>query len=548
MTARLVTVLPVHTGDFHLAMQWLRWVKRLREQPDQVKAVVEDVRWAADPQVDFPIAILHAKSLPLPAVDDLKKMAADIPWTTVHSQPELYERPEHGYAAAANMMFRNALELVEREWPGVPMLWCEPDAIPMRPDWLYEIEEEYRQNEAPFMGDFHPAEISHMTGNAVYPPNWRELAPSLARLPEPKIEQGWDSKCAHETVPQSHRACTIQQIWEPPSPMRAHDLHRIHPDTALFHRCKDGSLINLLAARLGQPEIPLEAPLIRVGPRLGSAERPTGPRIEILIEILIVTHAKDEGFMRYCMRSVSMFCAGFSGVTVVVPRSEEKMFSWLPRKTRVITHEDIPGKGMLMHLIMKSRADELCPDADMILHVDSDCLFWEPTAPDDYLPGGRPLLVTEEYEHLLNPNRRNWRDTVIAATGLHPLYETMVRHPQIHHRAVYKRMRELVEKKHGVGFNDYVLAGRNQFPQTFCEFNTLGAVALAEFPSLYAVRPYDRRSDAQQCGQDYHGSWQYIYRKGRDKLIEGWSHGGIDQYAALFNNCLVGKRPEFFVK
>ena len=523
----IVVVIPVAAPDYHLAVKLLKWIKAIHR-----------------PQFDFPLIVFPARSLGLAEQNNLAILVNQMPQGRLIENPEEYEHPENGYASAANHMLLMALKMMEEFFPGHPMLWCEADCTPMRSSWMYEIEKEYYQNEKPFMGDFHsPSEIPHMTGNAVYPANWRELAPSLLEVVDKSPEWGWDSKCAHETVPQMHHAASIQQIWTMPR-FNDRNLKNIHPQTALFHRCKDGTLIDTLAARSGIPPIPLGEKI--AGPVMSIMAKPgkTAPHMEIFI----VTFARDQEFLSYCLRSIQRYGMNIGGVTIAVPSHERGGYTSLPAGYKIVYFDEPKGKGMLKHLAVKTRADEFCPDADVILHVDPDCMFWEPFQPQDFAPWNKPTIVRERYDVVLNPNRKNWQQVTQNATGIKCPYETMVRHPQCHVRAVYKRTREIIEAHTGRAFDDYVLDGRNEFPQTYCEFNALGAVALQEFSDLYTIEDYDRIADAEACGQDSNGSWQYIYRQGRDKLVETWSHGGVGQYAPLFEKILQGKRPPYVVK
>jgi len=537
----LIVVLPVAKPDFHLAVKWIKWVKELHCSGHLTE------------EENFTVMIYAAKSLDRTALDTLfalidpaghKHPGAVLKWL-LEVQAVGYEHPELGYAAAANAMMLGALETMERLFPGHPMLCCEAYAIPVCARWHEYISKEYAACGKPFMGDFHAGgDIPHMTGVAVYPPDWRAVAPSLAKILTDRPEMGWDSKCSPETVPQSHRSFRIQQIWMPPR-FSAETLNRLHPETALFHRCKDGTLIDTLAARLQLPAIKTDSPMVGLSPiharTFGSNKGPD-------VEILLIAYWKDMDFLRYCIRSIALRQVGFAGVTLAVPNNERGNYNWIPSWMKIAYFTEIPGKGMLSHLIAKCRADEICPNADAILHVDADCIFWENFTPEDFMPFNKPVMVRERYDQIRNPHRQYWKETVNKATGLNPVWETMVRHPQIHLRGVYARTRELVAQHTGMPFDDYVLAGKNDFPQTFCEFNTLGAVAQHEFTELYTMIDYDRATDALECNQDCNASWQYIYRRGRDKLVEAWSHGGIASYQKLFDNIMNGKPPEIVVK
>lgn len=527
-----VVVLPVSSPDFHLAVKWLKWVNLLY------------LHSALSP---CKLVVFCAASLPPDKVQELDNLIDERDSWIISSQPVLYERPELGYGAAANSLFIQALEFCEKQFPGDPVLWCESDCIPIYGRWVDRIAEEYEACGKPFMGDFHAdSEHPHPTGNGVYPPNWRELAPSMALLPEPRPGQGWDSKCAPEILPQHHRSCRIQQLWTPPR-FTAKNLNRVHPETALFHRDKTGTLIDVLAAKLGIPPIPLGAPIAKPNraPTLApESSEPVGPRVEIVI----VTYKKDEEFLQYCLRSLALRAVNFARINVVVPRHEKGQWDHLPRSTRLIYFDEIPGKGMLGHLIMKSRADELCPEADGILFVDADCMAVTAFTPEDFMPYGKPIIVRERYDEIANPNRRYWQGCVERAMGFKPDFETMCRHPSCHIPAVLKRVRELTEAHTGMKFDDYVLSGQNAFPQSFAELDSFGAVAIKEFSDRYTMIDYDRAQDALECGLDAGANWQYVYRRERDKFVEWWSHAGIAAYRKQMDDVMLGRGAQFYVK
>lgn len=269
------------------------------------------------------------------------------------------------------------------------------------------------------------------------------------------------------------------------------------------------------------------------------------------MEILIVTHARDMEFLRYCVRSIAMFGRGFSGLTLVVPASQIELFDWVSNltPTQIVYGDEKPKKGFLTHLIQKCWADKYCPQADFILHVDPDTLFTGPTTPADFLEEYKPILYREKYADLVNDHRKNWQHGVAEATGIIPVYETMVRAPHVHHRATYTELRQAVQRHTGKPFEMYVLSGKNEWPQDFCEFNSLGAVAIERFPDRYSFVDYDRAADAKRYGlvlKD--GGWQYVYKRSRDKVIEVWSHSGISAHRKLFEKILNRDAPAHYTK
>lgn len=531
-----VVVLPVSKPDFHLACKWLKWVSALGCQPGSTPFdLLVVVANSVEPE--------HIAEIPIPAPESAILCS-------IIRVRERYERPDLGYAAAANHLFRSCLEAAEEHYSGYPVIFCEADTTPTRPTWFADIAAEYAACGRPFMGDYHwEGAIPHMTGNAVYAHNWRQLAPSLAALPGPRPEQGWDTSCAHQTVPQMARASTIQQQWICPPFTDENVVRILRRDTALFHRCKDGTLIDVLARRLGIPPIPLGVPLC--APVGRSAQPATltasvAPRRPV-VQILIVTHAKDIDFLKYCLQSIRQFATGFAGVTLVVPDHERRLFEWVRDLARVEFFHQPEGKGMLAHEREICRADEWCPNAEFILHLDADCMFFRPVRPEDYVIGGRCLAVRESYAKITNPNRHVWKKCVEDAVGITPQFDAMLRHPQVHPARVYKETRAQITLHTGVMWDDYILSCRNEFPQSFAEFPTLAAVGWSAFPDAYQFSDYDKSADAALCCMS-EGDFQYLYRRDREHLVEFWSHGGIVRYKTQAEAILSGKCPAYFVK
>jgi hypothetical protein len=75
-------------------------------------------------------------------------------------------------------------------------------------------------------------------------------------------------------------------------------------------------------------------------------------------------------------------------------------------------------------------------------------------------------------------------------------------------------MRDLMnERWPGRGFDGYVRSCRDVHPQSYCEFNTLGAVAHKYF-----------EKDYEWWDLSAHGHYPFY-----GKVIQSWSHGGLDR-------------------
>lgn len=200
-------------------------------------------------------------------------------------------------------------------------------------------------------------------------------------------------------------------------------------------------------------------------------------------EIFLVTYAKDYDFTSYTLRSIQKFGTGFAGITIVVPYKDLKRFDPLARRydCNLRGYFEAEGKGFLHHQVCKCEADLWCPkDRDLIVHIDSDCVFEKPFDLKDFLGRtGKPILVRERFDDFQHyAARYSWKACVEHALGIEAPWETMVRHPSVYRSDLYARVRAKIEELHHFPFTQYVLLQRNEFPQTFAEFPTLGAYVL----------------------------------------------------------------------
>lgn len=239
----LICLTTVCHKDIEQAKLWLRWTGWLAARArahQQIVVFLSQRAAAALPELE---AVMRG------AIEGGAKLG----YRPVICPDEL----ETGYPRSASHLFLRGLELCETAFPGSPVLYCEPDTTAIHPDWIEDIAREYRRAGRAFMGQriWHQGgKTSHCTGNAVYPPNWRVKAPSLATVleaPDTRLwgegkGQPWDVWAADETVADMHETRLIQQIFTCP-PWNAGNMNRLQSETALFHRCKDGTLVVELA-------------------------------------------------------------------------------------------------------------------------------------------------------------------------------------------------------------------------------------------------------------------------------------------------------------
>jgi hypothetical protein len=109
------------------------------------------------------------------------------------------------------------------------------------------------------MGRIYDKPWKHLTGCAIYPASIRNyngpsLMPARSKSPVP-----WDVVNPQATLRHTHETKLIEHLWGtdnvPPTFPLIDDLKRIPKEAALFHRCKDGSLIDRLREQRVKPSI-----------------------------------------------------------------------------------------------------------------------------------------------------------------------------------------------------------------------------------------------------------------------------------------------------
>ncbi|NOS67371.1 MAG: hypothetical protein HOO67_03330 [Candidatus Peribacteraceae bacterium] len=240
------------------------------------------------------------------------------------------------------------------------------------------------------------------------------------------------------------------------------------------------------------------------------------------------TYARDIEWFGYSVRSFQKYARGFNEAVCFVPSRDRALFHPICEGAgiKLRCEEEWPGAGFLFHEFWQCSADQLC-EGDVIFHIDADTCFARPVTPLDWMKDGKivvPFKRFADYDQEFGP--KMWKPTVDIAIGGDVQLSTMITPPYVHYREVYEVTRASVTDRHPEGFRDYVRSCKNDFPQTFCEFETLGATAQNLFHNDY------RWHDVDKDGNPF-----------RDYVAEGWSHGGLDLVTDRF--CGLTARQKF---
>lgn len=171
---------------------------------------------------------------------------------------------KQGWPKAPNVMFENVARQVMKCYK-TPFFWMEPDAVPLDASWSIELASEYGLSPKRYMGPFiknttgqMDVPETHMSGCSVYP---NDAFSDLETFTQ--ADGSWDISSANFVVPRARNTNLIKHYYgtmdlapvfvderEDGSPINHVTIEKMIPESAVvFHRCKDGSLIDILRER-----------------------------------------------------------------------------------------------------------------------------------------------------------------------------------------------------------------------------------------------------------------------------------------------------------
>lgn len=226
--------------DSRLLIDLLNWIEVLGPQRDHVALLVCD---AATPFDD----VIEARTIADRIFKGTEVITNDV------SVDGWVEGPKSLFLTAAQWAQNN----------GVPFLQIDSDAIPLKAGWLDEIDAAYKACGKPYMGHLFKSEQEGlppmlMSPIAVYPPTaYAELKDIVS-----KPLHHWDVEMAPVVVPQCADTGLIHHIFgemdNPPTfaekavfGTAVFQPEQIKKSAVIFHRNKDGTLIDLLRQRMG---------------------------------------------------------------------------------------------------------------------------------------------------------------------------------------------------------------------------------------------------------------------------------------------------------
>jgi len=232
--------------------------------------------------------------------------------------------------------------------------------------------------------------------------------------------------------------------------------------------------------------------------------------------LFISSYARDSEWLTHCLVSLRRFAVGFLPPTICVSTQDYHQFQRIVHEhhpeARVVVKDGRPAQPFIRAQIAMLQADLLCPDADIIYWLGSDCLATDTFTPDKYHVDVRPLVLFREYARL---DPLIWKKGTSRVLGFDVPCETMGRLPSVYPRQAFEPMRRHVEVINKKPFEDYIYEGDLNNRDT-SEANILGAFCQRYMPECCEwINGID-------VPQPPGGGWAY-------PIAQFFSHGGLDR-------------------
>lgn len=220
----MIVVCPFHAGDLVLAVKNLSWIQKL------------DGKIPCECLLSFDDQTNPAR---------MKELAEQV-FTKVHTMT--YRAPrDRKWPRPQNNAFQNTAQHVHTQMAPTSWLWLESDCVPVRKGWYQAIRERHATGGKPFTGHWNHA-TNVWNGVSVYPHNTPHYGVKLMLVQN----NPWDVWASKDIAPHLQIANDLfQHIWEDHAtgqawtfPNQATVRRVVRPGVYLFHRCKDGSLID----------------------------------------------------------------------------------------------------------------------------------------------------------------------------------------------------------------------------------------------------------------------------------------------------------------
>ena len=227
------------------------------------------------------------------------------------------------------------------------------------------------------------------------------------------------------------------------------------------------------------------------------------------LDIFVRTYFRDLRWLEVSLLSVARFAKGYRRIVVVMPRSSAERLRAEqiadPART-VVDYCDEYVDDYVGQQVSKLYADQYS-DADMITHIDSDCVFEAPCDLSALVArAGRPTVRMRSRSR--RPTSDGWRRCVADLYGEPLPFDPLTPAPWTYSRNLYASLRETCLQRHRTTLADWCMARR-------CDM-------ISEFSLLAAEAWFHHQDEYDWATTDSHPDWpcrQYWSRGPRARQV-----------------------------
>ena len=245
---KLICVLPYHNGDHTSATRLLEWISEL------------------DSHIDHHLLLVADNAVPKDTKIAIQNLGSAIFTSCETIMPPCPATINNNYHPAAAVMFERAMGHIntcyKRDW-----LWMEPDCVPLRPGWLDALAHAYENQPKRFMGaTMKPNDpqfpATMFFGTAIYPQNAHAELKAFCdgkkafdvAFSDHVVPRGTNTPLIWHVFGAPGDAPSFKDIKMPGDGPNVGTMDTVPKEAVLMHRCKDGSLIELLRKQRDNPE------------------------------------------------------------------------------------------------------------------------------------------------------------------------------------------------------------------------------------------------------------------------------------------------------
>jgi len=268
------------------------------------------------------------------------------------------------------------------------------------------------------------------------------------------------------------------------------------------------------------------------------------PSQTVKAQIFVASYWRDADWFTCSLASMRKYCEGFLPPMVCVSLADYHQFAgicrdiWPEAQVKVLD-----GRGMDRAQLAMLHCDEMCPEADFIFLMGSDCIVGSKWTPGPFFKDGNPVMLYNSYAHLKihHPATIPWKASTERILGFHhtPI-ETMRRVPTVATPELYRRVRQHVEAYHKKPF-DQVIVENCQRHRDTSETNILGSYAWEYM-----------RDTFHWVNLDEPGAYPRSLIEFPNPVLQMWSRGGLDRPTDLnvpyIGGMTGGKTPRTLIR